>query len=110
MKPDDSIRVVRFSGELEIGRKNEIRDGLGAGRDAPAVLLDLAEVTYADSVALTELLRFCAEAQRENRPVALVIKARQFARLVEYAGLASAFHIFEDSAAASAYLLQSLRP
>ena len=107
MSENDSVRVVRFAGELEIGRKNEIRNGLAASSDAGAVLLDLSEVTYADSVALTELLRFCADAQRDNRPVALVVQTPQFTRLVQYAGLANAFKIFQNPSEAAAYLAES---
>lgn len=104
---NDPVRVVRFGGELEISRKNEIRSGLASSADARAVLLDLSEVTYADSIALTELLRFCADAQRESRAVALVIQTPQFTRLVQYAGLASAFRIFQDRDEAAAYLMES---
>jgi anti-anti-sigma factor len=101
----DSIKVIRLSGELEIGRKNEIRQALTASHNGEPALLDLSEVTYADSIALTELLRFCAEAERAHRRVALVIRTPQFARLVQYAGLASAFKIFADSEQARLYLL-----
>lgn len=106
MSRSDSIHTIRLSGELEIGRKNEIRDALRQFNDADAVLLDLAEVTYADSIALTELLRFCVDAQRNDLPVALVIRTPQFARLVQYAGLAGAFKIFQDHDAAVEYLLE----
>ena len=58
---------------------------------ARAVLVDLSDVTYADSTALTELLRFCVTAQRDRIPLAVVIRTRQFSRLVQYAGLAGAF-------------------
>ena len=107
MSESDSVRVVRFAGELEIGRKSEIRNGLAASSDARAVLLDLSEVSYADSVALTELLRFCADAQRDCRPVALVVQTPQFTRLVQYAGLANAFRIFQNVTEAAAYLAES---
>ncbi|HEX3670456.1 MAG TPA: STAS domain-containing protein [Candidatus Cybelea sp.] len=100
----EMVDVVRLSGELEIARKGEIRDALAAASTGTAVLLDLGEVTYADSIALTELLRFCAEATRNDRPVALVIRTPQFARLVQYAGLAGAFKIFSDAAEAMEYL------
>jgi hypothetical protein len=43
-------------------------------------------------------------AQREAVPIAVVIRTRQFARLVQYAGLASVFKIFEDPGEAFAYL------
>ncbi len=100
----DKVSIIRLSGELEIARKSEIRDALAAASDGAAVLLDLGEVTYADSIALTELLRFCADAARNERPVALVIRTPQFARLVQYAGLASAFKIFSEVGEATEYL------
>jgi len=109
MNESTNVGVVRLGGELEIGRKKEIREALAAAADAPAALLDLGEVTYADSIALTELLRFCAGALDRKRPVALVIRTPQFARLVEYAGLAGAFTIFDDAARARAYLESQLR-
>lgn len=102
-----AVKVIRLSGELEIARKDEIRRALAAPTDAAPVLLDLSDVTYADSIALTELLRFCAEAQRDARPVALVIQTPQFARLIQYAGLATVFKVFSQPAEALAYLTES---
>jgi anti-anti-sigma factor len=98
------IEIVQLGGELEISRKREIRDTFVLSENARAVLVDLSEVTYADSTALTELLRFCVAAQRDRTPLAVVIRTRQFARLVQYAGLAGAFAIFEDREGALAYL------
>ena len=104
MSKSDPIKIIRLSGELDIARKDEIRDALAAPDDGSPVLVDLAEVTYADSIALTELLRFCVTAQHDGRPVALVIRTPQFARLIQYAGLASAFKIFYDNGEALEYL------
>lgn len=100
----DAIETVRLTGELEISRKREMRDAFMLPDGARAVLVDLSEVTYADSTALTELLRFCVTAQRDRIPLAVVIRTRQFSRLVQYAGLAGAFEIFEDRDDALAYL------
>ena len=36
--------------------------------------------------------------QRERRPVALVIVTPQFARLIQYAGLATVFKVFSQAA------------
>jgi anti-anti-sigma factor len=105
----DRIAVICLSGELEIGRKDEIRQALSQPDGTSPVLLDLSRVTYADSIALTELLRFCVNAQRDDRPVALVIRTPQFARLVQYAGLASVFKIFEDNGEATEYLMERIR-
>ncbi|MBV9718116.1 MAG: anti-sigma factor antagonist [Candidatus Eremiobacteraeota bacterium] len=109
MTDTEAIKIVQFKGELEIGRKGEIHDALAAVHDARAILVDLAEVSYADSIALTELLRFCVKAQREERPVALLIQTPQFARLIQYAGLASSFKVFAQNAEALEYLQTSIR-
>jgi anti-anti-sigma factor len=100
----NSIKTIRLSGELDIGRKDEIRDALRRLESDRAVLVDLSDVTYADSVALTELLRFCVTSSQDSIPVALVVRTPQFARVVQYAGLAGAFNIFDDPGAARAYL------
>lgn len=106
----NSIRTIRLGGELEISRKNELRGVLSRSKTDRAVLLDLSEVTYADSVALTELLRFCIDAQRATVPVALIIRTPQFARIVQYAGLDSAFKTFNDPDAALGYLAEQVAP
>jgi anti-anti-sigma factor len=105
----NAIKTIRFSGELEIGRKKQIREALQYSNADRAVLVDLSEVTYADSIALTELLRFCVDAERAAIPVVLLVCTPQFARIVQYAGLARAFKTFEDRDAAIAYLLERLQ-
>lgn len=106
MNETDSVSVIRLRGELEIGRKDEIRRLLSASPGRTPVLLDVSEVTYADSIALTELLRFCMQAQREGRRCALFIQTPQFARLIEYAGLATAFKVFSNHTDALVYLTE----
>lgn len=95
-----SIAVICLSGELEIGRRDEIAAALVVGGNESAVLLDFSDVNYADSTSLAELLRFRDEAAKANVPVAIVIGSRQFARLIQYAGLSHAFRIFENRAEA----------
>ena len=104
MNVHGAIEVVRFTGELDIGRRSELRDGLIVGEGARAVLLDLSAVTYADSTALSELLRFNADAEAREMPVAMVVAAVQFERLMRYAGLYEVFNIFDDIGAALTYL------
>jgi anti-anti-sigma factor len=102
-----SIKTIRLTGELEVSRKSEIHDALRLGDHTGAYLVDLGEVTYADSTALTELLRFCVMAKRQGLRVAIVIATPQFARLVQYAGLSGAFAIFNDAQAALRYLTEA---
>lgn len=107
MNPRSTLEVVRIVGELDISRKEELRVALSVGRQARAILVDLAEVTYADSTALSELLRFGADAKRAQVPVALVVVTPQFTRVMRYAGLDSAFAVFGDRDSALAFLEQA---
>ncbi len=99
-----SIAVIALSGELEISRKTEIRTALQLNEAARAVLIDCSAVSYADSTALAELMRFHSEADTRGVSVAILIGNKQFARLLEYAGLAGAFAVFESRGAALSYL------
>jgi anti-anti-sigma factor len=105
---NDPIATIRLTGELEINRKAEIRHALTFSENARGAVIDLSEVTYADSTALTELLRFCAGLQRDEVPVAVVIRTPQLSRLVQYAGLSSAFKIFNDIEKARRYVAAAL--
>jgi hypothetical protein len=49
-------------------------------------------------------LRFCAAARGADTPIAILIAAPQFLRLVQYAGLATAFRVFQDRGDALHYL------
>lgn len=51
-----------------------------------------------------EIIRLAGEAQGARIPIAMIIAAPQFLRLVRYAGLAAAFKIFEDRGEALTYL------
>jgi anti-anti-sigma factor len=102
-----SIAVIRLTGELEIGRREEIAKALTVGGGEPGILLDFSDVTYADSTTLAELLRFRESAAKHGIPVAIVICSKQFARLIQYAGLAQAFRIFDNRAEALLDLSQA---
>jgi anti-sigma B factor antagonist len=99
-----TIDVLRFQGELDIGRRTELHDALIMSQNARAVLLDLSMVTYADSTALGELLHFKARAEERGVPLALVVAAPQFERLIRYAGLYELFSVFDDVGAALSFL------
>ncbi len=100
MSAQSSLQVIRLHGELDIGRRAEIARALQLDGSRNGVLLDFAEVSYADSTVIAELLRFRADARKAERPVALLIGSRQFERLLQYAGLTEAFAVFADRGAA----------
>ncbi len=104
MNAGSSLAVIRLTGELDIGRREEVGKALVVNGDESGILVDFSEVTYADSTTLTQLLRFRSDAERHAVPLAIVIGSRQFARLLQYAGLTEAFEIFESRAAALGFL------
>ncbi len=100
----EPISLVQLSGELDLARRDEFRAALREGNFKTPVLVDLSGVTYADSSALAELLRFQRDAAEIGTRVALVIASSQFKRIVEYAGLAEAFSIFDSREPAREFL------
>ncbi|MDQ2681161.1 MAG: STAS domain-containing protein [Candidatus Eremiobacteraeota bacterium] len=99
-----SIEVIALEGELDIARRAEINEALLVKGSESALLVDCSEVTYADSTALAELLRFRSAAAEKRVPVALLIGSTQFVRVIQYAGLNGVFQIFNDRASALTYL------
>jgi anti-anti-sigma factor len=110
MSTERALEVLRLTGELEVSRKDEIRRALQVDGTEAAVLVDMSQVTYADSTILAELLRFRGDAQRVDVPIALLIVSPQFARLIQYAGLSDAFDIFDTRSAALSHLSAARTP
>ena len=104
MKAQPLFEVVRLAGELDIARKEELHRALSFGPSTRGVLVDLTDVTYADSTALTELLRFHRRAEEGGIPVAIVVAGAQLDRIIRYAGLYEIFDIFESRNEAIAHL------
>ncbi|MGB8518947.1 MAG: STAS domain-containing protein [Candidatus Tumulicola sp.] len=95
MRENPNIAVIALRGELDIARKEELRAALSVD-GADGVLLDMSGVDYADSTALTELLRFRLVAKERDLPVAVVIATPQLDRIVRYAGLYEVFDVFSN--------------
>ncbi|MBV8118276.1 MAG: STAS domain-containing protein [Candidatus Eremiobacteraeota bacterium] len=104
MRADPPLAVIELSGELDIARKEELHRALALDPGLRAVLLDLSGVTYADSTALTELLRFRKQTDENGISVAMVVTSPQFDRIIRYAGLYEVFSIFADRSSATAFL------
>ena len=104
MTGGSGIGVIALSGELDLTRKAEFAEALRMSDAYDAVLVDLSDVTYADSSILSELLRFRAEAAAHNVRIALLVVSRQLSRLIQYAGLEEAFEVFNDRGAALTHL------
>jgi anti-anti-sigma factor len=104
MSEQSSLEVVRMTGELDISRRAELVEALARASAGRAVLIDLSDVPYADSTVIAELLRFRNDAAENGRRIALLIGNQQFARILQYAGLAAAFEVFDARGAALTYL------
>ena len=104
MRSGSEIEVVTFSGELDIAGKEQLRGRLSSARSTAGILLDLARVSYADSTALTELLRFQMKCKERNVPVAIHVATPQLERIMRYAGLYETFTIFGERDEALRYL------
>ncbi|MEO6913085.1 MAG: STAS domain-containing protein [Candidatus Baltobacteraceae bacterium] len=99
-----SIEVIHLAGELDIARRSEISAALQVNGSEAGILVDCCKVTYADSTALAELLRFRNDAKNRQVPIAVLTGSTQFVRVIQYAGLNGVFEIFEHRAPALTYL------
>ncbi|HEX3468676.1 MAG TPA: STAS domain-containing protein [Candidatus Elarobacter sp.] len=104
MNPQSSLEVVRLAGELDVSRREEVVAALERAAAAPAVLIDLSDVPYADSTVLAELLRFHGTAEANGRRVAVLITSPQVSRILEYAGVPATFPVYTDRGAALTHL------
>jgi len=100
------VVVVKFDGELEFSRREELREKFLSAANALSVLLDFSGVTYADSTALAALIAFQKASRKRAARIAMVVVLPQFDRLLRYAGLHDAFAVFPDRGAALTYLAE----
>ncbi len=103
------LRVIALHGELDIARRDEARFALRADGDVGAVLLDFADVTYADSTILSTLLVFTREMGIRGVPVAILVGTPQLARIVQYAGLSDILPVFNERSDALTHLSEGRR-
>jgi anti-sigma B factor antagonist len=104
VRRQSSLCVVKLTGELDISQREAVAAALQLDDGEGPVLIDLSEVTYADSTVIGELLRLRNNADSRGRRIALLIGNPQFARLLQYAGLGAAFEVFDNRAAALTFL------
>jgi anti-sigma B factor antagonist len=104
MSHNATIDVVQLSGELDIDRREEVASALGATAPPAHALIDLSEVTYADSTVISELLAFRNRTERDGRRTAILVGSPRLSRVLEYAGLSDAFSLFDDRESALRFL------
>jgi anti-sigma B factor antagonist len=99
-----SFEVIKLDGELDIERRDELARVLVVTNAGPAILVDFSRVTYADSTALSQLMKFRNEATSAGRRIAILTGDPQFMRVLQYAGLTDIFAVFSDRGEALSYL------
>lgn len=103
---DSSVAVISLSGELDVARADEVSAALAMPAEKTPVLLDLSDVTYADSTVISALFHFREKTSAGDIRIAVLIVKPQLIRLLEYAGLSEAFPVFRERSAALTHLLK----
>ncbi|HEV3157057.1 MAG TPA: STAS domain-containing protein [Candidatus Baltobacteraceae bacterium] len=104
MNANSTFDTIALAGELDIARRDEVRQALRIDGPGSGILVDFSEVVYADSTVIAQLLRFYNDAGELKRRVAVLIVAPQLIRLLQYAGLSEIFPLFTERSAALNYL------
>ncbi|WP_433075658.1 STAS domain-containing protein [Dactylosporangium sp. CA-052675] len=86
--------VVRAEGELDVANAPELRDAIAAALDArPSLVVDLAAVTFMDSVSLGVLIGAYNRAREAGGGFAVVCADERVGRIFRITGLDQVFII-----------------
>lgn len=91
---DRTTLVVTLSGELDIFRKEMLRESLAAAEQADVAVIDMTGVTFLDSAALGVLIGFKKRLAERKGTVRVVLISLQLRRLFEITGLERVFEIY----------------
>lgn len=97
--------MLRFAGELDIDTATDLRDRIRRAVDerAGALVIDLSEVSFIDSISLAVLVAARRRLGEDGR-LALVAGRDSYVSLILTAtGLHRALDVFEDRSAAQAF-------
>jgi anti-sigma B factor antagonist len=90
-------RGLRLIGELDISGVDALAEAIAGLADGAAPLtLDMSQLTFMDSSGLRELL--LAAREPEEQPIRLLAPSPSVRRVLEIAGVLSAFEIIEPNA------------
>jgi anti-sigma B factor antagonist len=93
---DGGVHCIRLEGELDMAATAVLRERVAAAAGTPGVVVDLAEVRFADSSVLKELLRANAELGKDGTRVVLAAVPAQMRRLLELTRTDELFEIAAD--------------
>lgn len=89
-----STVVMIFNGEYDVSNKVTVRAELTALSDEPNLVLDFSDVTYMDSICISELVRMREyRMTKQLEKVTIVQSSRSVGRLFEILNLGSVFNV-----------------
>ena len=103
----DSVRVIAVAGELDISTVSGLRDALKrvTSEGVTGLVVDLAQVTFVDSVAVGSILQAKRRMTDDGR-VAIVIPERSYAGMIfDVVGADAIVDVFRTRADALAHVV-----
>jgi anti-anti-sigma factor len=79
--------IAAFSGDVDFTMREEVRRRLNELRTPPLAILDLSQVAYMDSMALSEIILLQRHREHEGRSPLRVVVGPKIARLYEISGI-----------------------
>lgn len=103
-QPSDGLVVVVVHGEVDIRTAPELRDCLGQIIDdgASRVVLDLSDVEFVDSTALSVMVGAHKRLAKQGSPLSVVAGGDAVRRVLSVTGLARVFTVHDSRADALA--------
>ena len=81
--------VVAFTGDLDFTVRETLRTRLAELADADPAIVDLSQVEYMDSLALSELVVLHRSYEKTGRTAPRIVVGEKIARLYEISGLSA---------------------
>lgn len=100
----NEVPVVAPRGAIDLSTSRELASQLGelSGEQGVAMVLDLTQVTFMDSIGLGVILKAAGRFRRQEKRFLIVVPQGAVHRLLELSGLSDRLQIFEDRDAAIA--------
>lgn len=92
----NDTEILSVSGEVDISNKDQLDLALqqGLARPPKSFIVNLVELTYADSTCIQALIRAHQTAKNMNKSFAIVIKkSSAFNKILQVAGLLETFDV-----------------
>ena len=90
--------VASFAGDIDFTMRESFRTRLAELKDVDLAILDLSDVSYMDSMALSEILLLHRQRENAGRPALRVVVGPKIARLYEISGIGTVLPTYASAA------------